>query len=149
MSISITQPAAPAPAQGQPEQAARPAAPDRDFTDEELRAAWHDFAARVPPEEKRLISYINTNEPVRLDGTPAFELRISNSMQERELNGYRHDLLAFLRSRLGNSQVDMRLRMEEVQEATKLLTPEDKYRHMAAKNPALTKLRSELGFEID
>ena len=39
--------------------------------------------------------------------------------------------------------------MEEVQEATKLLTPEDKYRHMAAKNPALTKLRSELGFEID
>ena len=149
VSISITQPAAPAPAQGQPEQAARPAAPDRDFTDEELRAAWHDFAARVPPEEKRLISYINTNEPVRLDGTPAFELRISNSMQERELNGYRHELLAFLRSRLGNSQVDMRLRMEEVQEATKLLTPEDKYRHMAAKNPALTKLRSELGFEID
>ncbi len=149
VSISITKPAAPASAQGQQAQPDRPAVPDRDFSDEELRTAWHDFASHVPSEEKRLISYINTNEPVRIAGTSAFELRISNSMQERELNGYKHDLLAFLRSRLGNSQVDMRLRMEEVQEATKLLTPEDKYRHMATKNPALTKLRAELGFEID
>lgn len=151
MSISISKPNIPAPTtQEMPVQTA--AAQEtflNEFSDDALKSAWKEFAFEVSPDEKRLISYINTNEPERIAGSATFELKISNSMQERELNSFKRDILSFLRSKLKNSQIDMVLKMNEVNEARKSLSPEDKYKQMVSKNPVLMKLRSELGFEID
>lgn len=122
---------------------------NRDFSDTDLQKAWRGFAFTLPPDEKRMISYINSNVPERLPGTFNFELKISNSMQEKELTAFKRDILSHLRAELKNNRVDMILRMNEVEEARKLLTPEEKYKQMAQKNPALIKLRTELGFEID
>ncbi len=122
---------------------------NNDFADKDLQNVWRSYAATLPIEETRMISYINTNVPERIAGTPHFMLRISNSMQEKELLSYKHNILSYLRSELKNSFIDMVLKMNEAQEARKILSPEEKYKQMALKNPALIKLRTGLGFEID
>ncbi|NDV47641.1 DNA polymerase III subunit gamma/tau [Paludibacter sp. 221] len=121
---------------------------NNDFTDEDLTKVWLSFADTIP-DEKRLISYINSNLPKRIPDTPTFEVWISNSMQEKEVNGFKRDILNYLRSNLKNSYIDMIINMNETIESYKILSPEDKYKQMAAQNPALIKLRTGLNFEID
>jgi DNA polymerase-3 subunit gamma/tau len=120
-----------------------------DFSDADLQRAWKAFSATLPAEENRLISYINSNLPERISGTPTFEVRISNTMQEKELLNYKRELLTFIRTELKNSFVDMILKMNEIEKTQQMLSPEEKYKLMAQKNPALVKLRTGLGFEID
>ncbi len=146
VSISITAPVTP---QAPAEQVPAKEVADNDFSDEELLKAWREYASRIQPDEKRLISYVNANVPLRVDNTPTFELLISNSMQEHELNNCKQDMLSFLRSRLGNSKVDVKLKMNEADDTDNALSPEERFKLMAAKNQALTKLRNELEFEID
>ena len=122
---------------------------NNDFTDVDLRKAWQAFATTLPIEETRLISYINTNIPERVTGSPNFEVHISNSMQEKELLSYKYELLSYIRIELKNSFIDMILTMNELEEARKALSPEEKYKQMALKNSTLIKLRTSLGFEID
>ena len=150
ISISISKPnAVSSPQEEYKKMAVSQEKQNNDFNDVALKKAWLAFSSTLPVEEKRLISYINTNLPQRISGTPNFEIRISNSMQEKELLSYKYKLLSYLRSELKNSFIDMVLTMNEAEEARKILSPEEKYKQMALKNPVLIKLRAGLGFEID
>ena len=149
ISISITQPTVANSAQEDTKKEIQQENLNNEFTDIDLQKAWTDFAKTLPIEANRLKSYIESNLPERISGTPTFEVRISNSMQEKELLACKRELLDFLRSELKNSFVEMQLKMNEIEETRKILSPEDKYKQMAQKNPALVKLRTGLGFEID
>ena len=149
ISISITQPTGANAPQAEQKQEIPQENLNADFSDADLQRAWTAFSATLPPEEMRLISYINSNLPERIAGTPAFEVRISNSMQEKELLNRKRELLTFIRAELKNSFVDMRLKMNEMEKSQQILSPEEKYKLMIQKNPALVKLRTGLNFEID
>ena len=117
------------------------------YSDNDLIKAWQAFAITIP-DEVRMVSYIQTNIPKRIaDNT--FEIVISNSIQEKEINRLKPDLLSYLRQQLRNSSINIVLKMNETVQAQKYISPEDKYKQMAMQNPALIKLRTGLQFEID
>jgi len=149
ISISITQPTVANSSQEEAKKEISQENLNNDFSDSDLQKAWTDFSKTLPPEANRLARYIESNLPERISGTPTFEVRISNSMQEKELLACKRELLTFLRSELKNSFVEMQLKMNEAEETRKILSPEEKYKQMVQKNPALVKLRTGLGFEID
>ena len=76
-------------------------------------------------------------------------LTLTNPLQEDLLNGFRHELLQFLRSELKNTQ--LRLEVQVVKDAPqkKLYTPHEKFNYLLEKYPGLQELKDRLGLDPD
>ena len=77
------------------------------------------------------------------------EFEIANKILEDELNQKRSDLLHFLKQSLGNRKLTLHTRIRENQKETKPYTDREKFEKMAAKNPALFKLKDKLDLDIE
>ncbi|MDR1585464.1 MAG: DNA polymerase III subunit gamma/tau [Prevotellaceae bacterium] len=117
------------------------------FTEKELTEAWRKFTKTIP-DEVWVVNFINANTPKLTAGTN-FEITVTNMLQEKELMKQQSDILSFMQNELNNSLVKMSIKVEENDGNYRSSSPEDIYKSMAAKNPALVKLRSELNLEID
>lgn len=117
------------------------------FTLSDLHRAWISYGNLVP-ENVRLVSFLQTNLPQLLDNT-TIDIKVSNTLQEKELISSKQDILSHLRKTLGNSFITMEIKINDEIETLKVMSPEDKYKLMASQNPALAKLRNNLSMEID
>ena len=117
------------------------------FSSDELVKAWLQFADTIP-EQGRITSFIKSTLPNLISDT-AFELTVSNNLQEKELKRLQPDITAFIQQKLQNSLIRMTLKIVEETEVQRANSPEDRYKILAQQNPALDKLRNGLGLEID
>ncbi len=120
---------------------------NKPFSVENLEIAWHQFADTIP-EQGRMASFFLTTIP-QLISRNTFEITVSNILQEKEVKRLQPDILAFIHSKLENSELRMSVKMMEETDVQRASSPEDKYRLMTEQNPALEKLRSRLQMEID
>lgn len=72
---------------------------------------------------------------------------LKNKVEEQEFNTHRTELLAQLRQLSGLSALTIEAALSEEEPAEAPLTPNDKFKQLAAKNPALQKLKSALDLE--
>ncbi len=117
------------------------------FAHEDLIIAWRQFANTIP-EQGRIRSFILGNYP-QLISKNEFEITVSNSLQEKELNRIQHEILSFVHAYLKNSLVKMTIRIMEENEKQRVNTNEERFRIMAGQNSALNTLRIGLNLEID
>jgi DNA polymerase-3 subunit gamma/tau len=117
------------------------------FNIDELEVAWLQFTETIS-EQGRMKSFILSTKPNLISPTE-FEVTVSNSLQEKELKKLQPDLLTFIRSHLKNSAVHMIVKLAEESETQRANTPEERYRILAEKNPALDVLKNGLQLEID
>ena len=117
------------------------------ITEEALTKAWRAFSAQIS-DEVRMVNFIQTTDPKLINVTD-FEVIVTNIFLEKELNRLSADISKFLQAELKNSQIKMIIRMIEETEIRRTASPEELYRTMASKNPALAKLRTELNMEVD
>ena len=120
---------------------------DKLFTTDELEVAWLQFTETIP-EQGRMKSFILSTKP-HLVSESNFEVTVSNHLQEKELRKLQPELMAFVQNHLQNSKVKMNIKIAEETESQKANTPEDRYRILAEKNPALDTLKNGLQLEID
>jgi DNA polymerase-3 subunit gamma/tau len=76
-------------------------------------------------------------------------LTIDNVVQEKELSDRKLDILTFLRNNLNNYKLQLQLTLNKNPENTKPFTPQEKFKKMAEKNPAIKKLKDKFDLEID
>ena len=117
------------------------------FTDDNLQIAWNQFTETIP-ELIRIVSFMQSNLPLRITETE-LEISVSNIMQENELKRIQPELVRFLMEKLKNSSIKLIIKVTEENESQRALSPEEKYKMMAAQNPALEILRKNLQLEID
>ena len=120
---------------------------NEEFTDDDLQIAWNQFTETIP-EQLRIISFMQSNLPLRYTDTE-LEISVSNIMQENELKRIQPELLKYLIEKLKNSSIKLTVKVTEENESQRALSPEEKYKTMAAQNPALEILRKNLQLEID
>lgn len=77
------------------------------------------------------------------------ELEIANPLQEEALNGFKSELLIFLRNKLKNDKIGIKARMVQEAGTQKPYTPREKFNYMALKNPALQELKQRFGLDTD
>jgi DNA polymerase III subunit gamma/tau len=114
---------------------------------EDLRKVWSDYIA-----ERR-----KANKPyeiVILNQDYSFEnnivkLRLSNPVQLEQLNGFKTELLSYLRKKLQNYDLDIDSEIMLEEETKIVYTSSDKFNYLAKKNPALLELKHKLGLDID
>jgi DNA polymerase-3 subunit gamma/tau len=122
---------------------------NQEFGQEELMEAWRSFGDTVRSGNPRMSSIIKAMKPVIEDETNII-LELSNKAQKDYFDQkYKLEIINHLKKELSNSKIQFRTRVSEVTGKATPYTEEEKYRHLADKNPALDKLRNELGLEYD
>ncbi len=118
----------------------------RQFSEEELLAAWKEFAEQLT-EEKLLKNTMTLYLP-RLIGEELFEVEVNTELNSQYLNDYSYSILSFLREKLDNGEITMSIRIAEGNAIRKALTSREIFEEMTKQNSSLQKLSDEFGLEL-
>jgi len=117
------------------------------FTLQELENAWLKFAETIP-ELGRMKSFIQSTQPILVTDLE-FEVFVSNTLQEKDLIKLKPEILDYIRQQVQNDLVTMNIKLAEENETQRANTPEERFRILSEKNPALDILKNGLQLEID
>lgn len=117
------------------------------FTQEDLQKHWSDFVEQIDKKgQKILASNLNTDIPkLREDFTICIEL--PNSTMKKEIERESFELMGYLRTKLNNHFIQLKIKVNESSAKKFAFTPKEKYQKLREKNPTLDLLRKE--FDLD
>ena len=125
--------------------------PEKDFTQEELTQQWLAFAEKIRVEMPRSYSIIKSQHP-DLKDDHIINLILVNKSQAEDFNlRIREGLLDFLRNKLHNNLITIEIDIAEdpASNGKKPYTAEEKFKHMAEKNPVLQKLKQDFNLDFE
>ncbi len=118
------------------------------FNDRDLNYYWQEYAAQLPKEQDALMKRMQMLRPALFKNSTTFEVVVDNEMAAKDFTALIPELQEYLRSRLRNSQVVMKVRVSEVAETIRPVGRVEKFQMMAQKNQALMQLKVEFGLEL-
>lgn len=121
---------------------------DQPFTQEQLEDAWKNYAEELKVDEPRIYSTLTAYQPV-LKENGIIEFSLNNHLQEEILRNIKIKLLTYLKKTLNNFSLDIVTSITDKVEGNKLYTAEDKFDHMARKNPDLLKLKQQFNLDFE
>lgn len=113
----------------------------QEFSQEQLEKVWRKLTRKY--EKNKTFSTALNNGP-RLTENYKIIITLDNKIQESLIQDFKPELLAFLRENLKNNAVSLDQEIRKTDEVKSIYTPEEKFKHMAEKNPALIKLKNKL-----
>lgn len=118
-----------------------------EFTEEQMQDAWQEFAAeQIEKGEKILASIMQTDTPVLKGKDICVEL--PNDTMKLELERVQYYLMGFLKEKLQNTHIQLKVKVNEKAERKFAFTPIEKFQKLQEKNPLLEKLRSTFDLDI-
>ncbi len=118
----------------------------RHLSEEELIAAWHDYAATLT--EEKLLKNTMTLYPPRLIGDELFEVEVNTELNRQYLTDNSHSIISYLREKLNNGGISMTIKIAESNAIHKALTSREIFDEMTRQNPSLQKLSDEFDLEL-
>lgn len=120
-----------------------------DFTAEELHDAWNSFAAAIKEESPRIAVTLSAVTPELLPDKTVI-LRLDNSALKESFD---HNFKARLENHLRDTLVNSSLKLQTTVEATErgdiLYSVDQKFNHLASKNPALRELKKTFNLDFE
>lgn len=119
------------------------------FTENDLQLQWLAMCNRMAlnPQYKGMASRLKNITPVILE-YPKIELAVENTMLKEEILAIRKRLEATMAQSLHNGDISISLRVAEVSEQKKFMTPKDALEEMLKGSEALRVLQKEFGLEL-
>lgn len=123
--------------------------PNATFTQEKLETVWDMYAKQMQEKGKiNLYSTLLFRKPLLTENF-AIEFTIENKVQQEAIEQEKADLLSFLRAELSNYTTSLKTIINTIESERKPYTAGDKFKRMAEKNPALTKLKQQFDLDIE
>lgn len=121
--------------------------PKDHFTEEEMRRHWSEFVEKIDGHGKKILaSSLTTDVPKMFDETTIW-IELPNDTMKKEVEREQHDLIVYLKQKLNNQFVSLRITVNEDTAKKFAFTPEEKYQKLREKNPAIDVLRQT--FDLD
>ncbi|MCC8187390.1 MAG: DNA polymerase III subunit gamma/tau [Bacteroides sp.] len=117
------------------------------FTERDLNYYWREYAGQLPKEHKATSIRMQNIRPVLVSET-TFEVVVDNNIIERDFIALVPAVQDFLRARLRNSKIAMKVRVSAPKENVKAFSRVEKFQMMSQKNNALLLLKEEFGLEL-
>ncbi|PZD79232.1 DNA polymerase III subunit gamma/tau [Mesonia sp. K7] len=120
---------------------------DSDFSENDMQLAWNDYVKILKKNgEKILASILETDTPKLHDKT--IQIVLPNSTMKSELSMAKNKLIKFLRKKLLNSYIELKIVVNEETSKKYAFTSREKYEKLKEKNPLLDKLRKTFDLDI-
>ena len=119
-----------------------------EFTIEQFEKIWLEIAQKYKTESPDF--YLTLTSPIpKIKEDFTIELTIDNVIQEKEIIERKLEILTILRKELNNYQIQLNTIINKNPSITKPFTPQEKFKKMAEKNPAIKNLKDMFDLEID
>ena len=119
-----------------------------DFSQDRLNEVWKAYADKLAKTQPGFYATLTRYSPL-LKENYLIELTLDNAAQEEDLKDKKMELLSILRNELKNNKVDIITKVIDSPHIDKPYTNTEKFNKMAEKNPNLTKLKNQLGLDVE
>ncbi len=124
-------------------------AADSDFTPEELRNAWTGFAEEIKEDSPRISVTLLAVTPELLPDRTIL-LKLDNlTLKEAFDHNFKPRLEGHLRRTLKNDTIRLQTMVEATERGEILYSPEQKFNHLATRNPALRDLKKTFNLDFE
>ena len=120
---------------------------DKPFTQEDITYHWYYYVERMPVERRAMAMRMKNMAP-KLINANTFEVIANNSQVSQYLHNIKDHILSNMREALHNSQIQMSIRIAEVQEVQYITSKPAMFKVMCEKNHNIQRLADELNLEI-
>ncbi|MGE5350192.1 MAG: DNA polymerase III subunit gamma/tau [Actinomycetota bacterium] len=122
---------------------------DREFSPEELKDAWNSFASEIKEESPRISVTLSSVSPELLPDCTIL-LKLDNlTLREAFDHNFKPRLEGHLRRTLNNGSIKLQTMVETTERGEILYSPEQKFNHLAARNPALKDLKKTFNLDFE
>lgn len=122
--------------------------PDIDLSQERVDEAMKTFAEKKSKDGQKQLYATLTSSKIILENNTVV-IMLSNEVQREMLTGIKQDMLDELRNLLTNKQTQLEIKVSELQGEVKAYKPQDKFKVLAEKNPALNELKKRFDLDIE
>lgn len=120
--------------------------PTESFSETDMLLQWNKYAQRLGDKGHKIMeSLLLINDP-KLQGTTIVH-ELPNESSKIDFESGKHDLVGYLRGKLHNHDLDIRIVVNEAIDSRKAFTPQDRYNRLNELNPNLDTLRRT--FDLD
>ncbi len=121
------------------------------FTDEAFSEVWNTYANMLKDEGKLVLSTAMLREKPTVSSDFKIHFVVENSFLETEFKRIMSEMMGFIKNALLNRtiQLEFEVLKDDSDERHRKYTSNEKYQHMADKNPVLNDLKNQLGLQID
>ena len=121
--------------------------PKETFAEAKMQEHWADFVKKIDGKgQKILASSLTTDIPKMFDDTTIW-IELPNDTMKKEVEREQYDLMSYLKEKLDNHFITLRITVNEETAKKFAFTPEEKYEKLREKNPAIDLLRQT--FDLD
>lgn len=121
---------------------------DIDLTMERVSEAVKQFAEEKSKMGNKQLYATLTSSHISLQQS-TIVIMLNNEVQREMLTNIKQDMLDELRNILVNKQTQLDIKVSEIQGEVKAYKPQDKFKLMADKNPALLELKKRFDLDIE
>ncbi|NUY79714.1 DNA polymerase III [Flavobacterium sp. MAH-1] len=107
---------------------------------------WNKYAQKLSDNGQKIMEALLLINDPKLDGTTIVH-ELPNEGSKIDFEGGKHDLVGYLRGKLHNHDIDIKIVVNEKMESKKAFTPQDRYNRLNQINPQLDTLRRT--FDLD
>ncbi len=122
--------------------------PDIDLSQERVDEAMKTFAEKKAKDGQKQLYATLTSSQIILENKTVV-IMLSNEVQREMLTTIKQDMLDELRGLLTNKQTQLEIKVSELQGEVKAYKPQDKFKVLAEKNPALNELKKRFDLDIE
>ncbi|MCM4165176.1 MULTISPECIES: DNA polymerase III subunit gamma/tau [unclassified Arenibacter] len=122
--------------------------PKANFTEEEMQKHWADFVDILDNDGRKILaSNLHSDIPKLIDNFTLW-IELPNGTMKKEIEREKYDLIEYLKQKLNNHFIQLRITVNEATAKKFAFTPEEKYQKLREKNPAIDLLRKEFDLDI-
>lgn len=121
--------------------------PNEPFTETQMQEQWLKYAQRLEDKGQKIMSSLLTLNDPKLDGTTIVH-ELPNESSKIDFEREQPSLLGYLRGKLHNHEIQIRIDINESIEMKKAFTSQDKYNRFVELNPSIELLRKLFDLDI-
>ena len=121
--------------------------PQEEYSTEAFMAAWNAYLKKLQDEGRKILESSLASDTPRITPTHGIHLVLANDTMKKEIEREQGSLLGYLRERLKNYSLHLKLEVSSEAAEKYAFTPQEKYEKLRKKNPAIDLLRKE--FDLD
>ena len=117
------------------------------FSEAEMRKHWADYVREIDEQGMKILASNLMTDVPKLQNENRIWIELPNDTMKKEVEREQFGLMDYLRSKLNNYSIELKITVNEETAKKFAFTPEEKYEKLREKNPNIDLLRTT--FDLD